>query len=183
MRAGRPPRCIRNWYLRCRETGKSENSSLMAVGTAVHYADRPGEAKPYLKMADAPSAPGNPLPMLINRNLRVQPPNTLNDANEADLVTPRLQLPGEGEGPFWSSPTLAYRAHPQARSAVGVGERVKSEGRRPEVRPKPEGRRSKAERRPKEGRNPKAEARTALGLGFRSSDFGRMILFALPYPA
>ena len=62
----------------------------MAVGTAVHYADRPGEAKPYLKMADAPSAPGNPLPMLINRNLRVQPPNTLNDANEADLVTPDL---------------------------------------------------------------------------------------------
>ena len=32
--------------------------------------------------------------------------------------------------------------------------------------PKPEG------RRPKEGRNPKAEARIALGIGFRYSDFG-----------
>ena len=34
-------------------------------------------------------------------------------------------------------------------------------------------------RRPKEGRNPKAEARIALGLGFRSSDFGTRPSFGL----
>ena len=39
--------------------------------------------------------------------------------------------------------------------------------------PKPEG------RRPKEGRNPKVEARTALGLRFRSSDFGTRPSFGL----
>ena len=39
--------------------------------------------------------------------------------------------------------------------------------------PKPEG------RRPKEGRNPKVEARTALGLRFRTSDFGIRPSFGL----
>jgi hypothetical protein len=31
----RPSRAIRNWYLRCRETGKSVNSSLIALGIRV----------------------------------------------------------------------------------------------------------------------------------------------------
>jgi hypothetical protein len=39
----RPSRFIRNWYLRCRETGKAENSSLIAVGNVGHYAIPSGE--------------------------------------------------------------------------------------------------------------------------------------------
>jgi len=68
---------------------------------------------------------------------------------------------GEEEAPAHQGGRLGQAERRKAaceklvRSVLFIATRVKSEGRRP-----------------KEGRNPKAEARIALSLGFRLSDFG-----------
>ena len=70
------------------------------------------------------------------------------------------------------SPLLLQRRRGGSSRASG-GRPGQSERRiHPAASVKSEGRRSKAERRPKEGRNPMAETRIALGRGFRPSDFG-----------
>ena len=69
--------------------------------------------------------------------------------------------------------TVAMSPAPEATPLKrGVNERFAEPGVSGS-NPKPEG------RRPKEGRNPKVEARTALGLRFRSSELGLLSAFGL----